>query len=308
MLAGLKDSTRCKYTNHYIGRTTDLKNNTENRFPPEHCNALFSALLVHDDIHLDASLPDQIHLDYSEEQLTRCYQISWQLWNDGMDPKGLRKILRNLYLRRPFTADDQIFFKHIRAKFKHLRCAYTTFDQRHSSPRGFHRMTAVMGYLQDAIKQGREDAARWWAVALSVILTKLPYELMIMPVNHFRPSTTESFRAHVSEQINSIRLCLLKTEITSKEFHELRKIVSRQVALYDNLKILYPSRYHSSISEYLSTINGMMGGMHDTLVVKKFDGSKSYYLDAVEMPADIRRRLVAYAERFAISETLSSPA
>jgi hypothetical protein len=305
MLKCLKSSTNYNQTNRYFGRAIDLKNNAEDRVPPEQCNALFSALLVHDDIHLDASLPDQIYLEYSDEQLARCYQISWQLWKDGIDRKGLSKILRNLYLGRPFTADNQLFLKHIRAKFKHLRCSYTTFDRHHTSPRGFHRLTAIMGYLQDAIKHGREGAGRWWAVVLSITLTRLLWEIMTMPVNRFQPAANVSFRSHVSEQIGSIRFSLGKTEMTSKEFHELRKIISGQVALYDNLKILYPSRYHASISEYLSTINGLMGSMHDKLVIRKFDGSKSYYSDAIKMPVDIRNRLAAYIERFAIPEPLS---
>ncbi|MFZ1547488.1 MAG: hypothetical protein WAT12_10380, partial [Candidatus Nitrotoga sp.] len=69
----------------------------------------------------------------------------------------------------------------------------------------------------------------------------------------------------------------------------------------DNLKILYPSPYHVSISQYLSTINGLMGTMHDELIIKKFKKTQDYYADAFEMPVEIRQRLVALTERYKAS-------
>lgn len=50
------------------------------RFPQAQCDALFAAVLAHDDIDLDAGLPDTIHLDYTPEQLDQCFRICKQLW------------------------------------------------------------------------------------------------------------------------------------------------------------------------------------------------------------------------------------
>lgn len=78
----------------------------------------------------------------------------------------------------------------------------------------------------------------------------------------------------------------------------MRKVISRLVALYDNLKILYPSPYHVSVSKYLSTINGLMGGMHDELIIKKFDNTQDYYADAFAMPQEIRERLTVLTGKY----------
>ena len=78
----------------------------------------------------------------------------------------------------------------------------------------------------------------------------------------------------------------------------MRKVISRQVALYDNLKILYPTAYHQKMSRYLSTINGLMGSMHDELIARHFDDSQDYESYNFEVPAQIRQRLVALTEKY----------
>jgi hypothetical protein len=93
-------------------------------------------------------------------------------------------------------------------------------------------------------------------------------------------------------------LHLTKKEITGKEFHEMRKVISRQVAMYDNLKTLYPSPYHRNISEYLSTLNGLMGSKHDELIAKKFNKTQDYYKDTFVMPEDIKHRLIELTEKY----------
>ncbi len=69
------------------GRSSPLPHTAldEPRFSAEQCDTLFAAVLAHDDIDLNATLPDAIHLDYTPEQLTQCYRICRQLWKDGVD-------------------------------------------------------------------------------------------------------------------------------------------------------------------------------------------------------------------------------
>jgi hypothetical protein len=93
-------------------------------------------------------------------------------------------------------------------------------------------------------------------------------------------------------------LNLVEEKVTGRVFHEMRKVISRQVALYDNLKTLYPSTYHQQLSRYLSTINGMMGSMHDELIAKHFDDSQDYESYTFEVPAQIRQRLIALTEKY----------
>lgn len=56
-----------------------LKNN-ESLYSAERCHALFNDILIHDDIYPEAVLPDKIHLDYSQQQLSECFNLCLRLW------------------------------------------------------------------------------------------------------------------------------------------------------------------------------------------------------------------------------------
>ena len=266
-------------------------------FPAEQCDALFAAVLAHDDIYPDAGLPDVIPLDYSQQQIIRCYRICRQIWK-AVDRSALDGLIKTIYRQRALGPEDQLLFKHVRAKFKHLRFAYATFDERHRYPRAFHWLTAAMGYLQDALKNEQHAATGRLAIRTRLFLTRPFYALATREIDGFRPGTATTFGNYVRNEIGFIRMNLAREKITSRDFHEIRKAVSRQVALYDNLKILYPSPCHCSISRYLSTINGMMGAMHDELIAGKLKKTRDYYADTFEIPGEIKQRLIAFTERY----------
>ncbi len=267
-------------------------------FSKAQCDQLFAAVLVHDGIYPDAKLPDAIHLDYSQEQLTQCYRICHQLWQEGANRMHLCQMIEKIYKQGSLNADDQYAYYCMRAKIKHLRFAYVTFDQRHRYPKMFQWITGVMGSLQDALKNNKHSNVGRSALLARLFLSKPFYAIATREMSQFQPSTVESFRNYVRNEINFILFHLAKKEITSKEFHEMRKVISRQVAMYDNLKTLYPSDYLRSISECLSTLNGLMGSMHDELIAKKFDKSQNYYTDTFVMPEKIKRRLVDFTEKY----------
>lgn len=266
-------------------------------FSAAQCNELFAAVLVHDDLYLDAKLPDTIHLDYSQEQLSECYFLCQQLWL-GVDRTQLCLMVEKIFKQGFLSAEDKITYHGMRAKIKHLRFAYVTFDERHLYPTMFHWMTGVMGNLQDAFKHNQRPALVRSALLVRFLLTKLFYTLITREMDCFQPSTLESFRHYVHSEINFIHLHLTKNEVTGKEFHEMRKVISRQVAMYDNLKTLYSSEYHRSISEYLSSLNGLMGNKHDELIAKKFDQSQDYYNDRFVIPDEIKHRLVNLTNKY----------
>ncbi len=275
-----------------------LPTNSSSIFSAEQLDTLFSAILVHDESHLDAELPDTICLDYSQQQLKQCYQISLQLWEDGVDRKYLSRIAEKAFWYRRLNAEDQLAFMQVRAKLKHMRFAYMTFDSRHRYPVKFHRITRKMGRLQDALKNEEGRAVMKIAMRLRFFLTRYSYSFSTKEIECFQLCTPESFSRHINNQIQFIRLSLSKKVISSKEFHQVRKVISQQGALYDNLKSLYPSPYHQSISLYLSTINGLMGSMHDELISRKFNKSQEYESYTFKMPEEIRRRLAALTERY----------
>lgn len=263
----------------------------EPSFSTEQCDVLFAAVLVHDDVYPNATLPDEIHLDYTQDQLKQCYQICRQLWMQGVDRLVLSKLIVKLMWGRPFSQEDKVSYHNIRAKIKHLRFAFAACDERHQYPKKFHAMTAVMGSLQDAFKNHRRLAMIGFASLVRLFLSPIIYHVIENEIDDLNSSTPSSFRDYILDEINFIRKHLAKTSLTSKEFHEVRKVISRQVALYDNLKTLFPSDYHTRISQYLSTINGLMGSMHDKLITEKFNKTQDYYKDTFEMPAEIREYL-----------------
>lgn len=267
-------------------------------FSAAQCDELFAAVLVHDELYPEAKLPDVIHLDYSQEQLSQCYILCQQLWLSGVDRTQLCLMIEKIFQQGFLSAEDKITYHGMRAKIKHLRFAYVTFDERHRYPTMFHWMTGVMGNLQDAFKHNQRTALVRSALLVRFLLTKFFYTLITKEMDCFQPSTPESFRHYVHGEINFIRSHLTKNVITGKEFHEMRKVISRQVAMYDNLKTLYPSAYHRSISEYLSTLNGLMGSKHDELIAKKFDQSQDYYNDTFVIPDEIKQRLLNLTNKY----------
>lgn len=269
----------------------------EHPFSSEQCDALFAALLAHDEIDLDAELPDLIHLEYKQEQLSQCYLISRQMWQEGVDREVLMKIVAKIDGHTSLGSEDQLAYKRVRAKIKHLRCACAVFDERHRYPIVLDKMTIIMGKLQDAVKNEEEARVSRLAPLFRLFWTKIPYALISREIDRFQPGTAETFRKYVNDEIRFIHPILLKKEITDREFHDVRKIISRLVAFYDCLKVLYPSAYHFSISKYLGTIYTLMGRMHDDMVIKEFAKTQAH-AETLELPAEVKQRLTGLVNRF----------
>jgi hypothetical protein len=276
----------------------DKKINKSSIFSEAQFDALFGAVLVHDQIYPDAKLPNAIHLDYTPEQLYDCFQICQQLWQAGPNRKHLSRMIDKIYNQGELNSVDQFDYYCMRAKIKHLRFAFVMFDDRHQYPRIFHWMTAVMGHLQDVLKNAQHSNVKLAALLVKLFLSKPFYAIAAKEIKDFQPSSVESFRQYVMDEMQFIRMHLAKGPVSSYEFHEMRKVISRQVAMYDNFKTLYPSAYHQSISEYVSTLNGLMGSLHDELIAKKFDKTQHYYKDKFIMPNDIKQRLIELVDKY----------
>lgn len=267
-------------------------------FTTAQCDTLFAAVLVHDELYPDAKLPDSIHLDYTQEQLSQCYQICQQLWQEGPNRQALSQMVDKIYKQGKLNEQDQYEYYCMRAKIKHLRFAHIMFDKSHRYPRVFHLMTAVMGHLQDVLKNAVHSSVWPTALLVRLFLSKPLYAIAVKEIEDFQPSTVDSFRQYIKNEINFISINLAKDKVTSHEFHNMRKVISRQVAMYDNFKTLYPSAYHHSISKYVSTLNGLMGRLHDELIAKKFNKTQHYYKDKFKMPVEIRLRLEQLVSKY----------
>jgi hypothetical protein len=255
------------------------------------CETLFAAIQVHDDIHLDAVLPETLHLDYGPDQFARSFALARQLWDTGVQRRALIRLATKLTLGRRLADADMSEFKDIRARFKQLRFASMIFDETHHYSPALHQFTKTMGHLQDALKNGRALGVATRAMVLRILLTRIAYRRMKRGLDRFRPSSRAQFRAYVNGELDVIRAFLAKPGVTGKDFHEVRKIASRLMAVYDSMNTLYPSDYHRQITLFISTINGMMGGMHDGLIERRLSGAQDYHAETFPLPPEIAQRL-----------------
>jgi hypothetical protein len=261
------------------------------RVTAEQCDTLFAAIQVHDEIHLDAVLPETMHLDYTPDQFERSFLLARQLWDSGVQRRALIGLATKLASGRRLAPADMDEFKDIRARFKQLRFASMIFDESHRYSPALHQFTKTMGHLQDALKNGRMFGVTVRAVMLRLLLTPLAYRRMKRGLDRFRPSSQAHFRAYVNGELDVIRAFLAKPGVTGKEFHEVRKIASRLMAIYDSMNTLYPSAYHRQITLFISTINGMMGGMHDGLIERRLSGEQDYHAETFPLAPEIGQRL-----------------
>lgn len=255
------------------------------------CDALFDAVLAHDEIYLEAELPDVLHLDYGPEQFRRGFALSLGVWDGRVHRPALTRLATKLALGGSFDGADTKQFKEIRARFKQLRFAYLIFDEEHRHAPSLHRVTKMMGHLQDALKHDRTMAAAARAIILRFLLMPLPFRRIQQGIDRFRPSTRHSFHLYVAAQLLTIRSFLAKPTVTGKDFHEIRKVASRMMAFYDVMNTLYPSGYHRLAARFVSTINGLMGNMHDGLIERRLNGKQDYHADTFPIPIEIAGRL-----------------
>lgn len=270
----------------------------EPRFSVAQREALFAAVLVDDEVDARTALPDTIALDYTEAQLRACFAISRQLWEAGVRRGELLSLARALRRDGDLGAADRKRFKHERACFKHLRFAFALYDARHRYPTVLDWMTTAMGHLQDAFKNGRRAAAKREAALFRLFLAELPQRLLAREIDGFRPGSAASFRKETLRQVATLRRVLSADTVTGAQFHATRKIVSREVSFYDSLRTIEPSPQAYRMSRSLAAINGLMGAMHDELVVERIAGTRDYHREPFALPDEIRRRLETLVARY----------
>ena len=101
----------------------------------------------------------------------------------------------------------------------------------------------------------------------------------------------QGFVDYRRKEIKKLRELLANPQLTGKQFHDVRKVVSQQVSFYDTLRSLEPdNREARKISRFMAAINGLMGDRHDVMVADKLAGGSSYDRPA-PLDSDIRHRL-----------------
>lgn len=275
-------------------------------FSAAQCHSLFNALLLHDEVNLELSLPIPSHESYTQEQLNEYFQLSHQLWRDGLSLSLLQEMIEKIYRQGQLGAEDKHTFYCMRAKIKHLRYAFLMFDKNHRYPLMFHWMAAAMGYMQDLLKSSQRSRVKYAAILVKLFLTKPIYALLVKKFDKFIPSSPENFQHYLNDGVNFINSKLIKDRLTSHEFHEVRRVISRSVTFYNCINIVNPSNNQYIVLLYLRTINGLMGKVHDELVLANFNKTQDYHKDTFVMPIEIKNRLKAYVDFYKIQAELNS--
>lgn len=268
------------------------------RFTGGDLDRLFDAILVNDVVDASVMLPQAIRVDYPDAHLRDGFAISRDLWAAGFESAAWIDLVGKLGRGGAIDAQEQLWFKHVRAKFKHLRFAFVLYGQGHRCPATFKAMTTAMGHLQDAFRNGRRGAVTRYATVLRLLLARPSMLLVDREIGRVALADGADFRAFTLAQIAELRAMLAAPTITGHRFHVARKIVSRQVSFHDDMRTIHPTPQHQMLSRYLGAINGLMGQFHDGLVLRSTGGTLDYARETFAMPDDIRDRLTVLVARY----------
>ncbi|BAV63731.1 hypothetical protein [Sphingobium cloacae] len=260
------------------------------RFPAETLEALFEAVEIDDVVDPVVSLPDPIRLDCTRDGMRRCFALCLQFWSDGVSRADLLRLTHVLLRKGDLDPAGRREYKHIRARYKHLRFALTLYDARHRPPPLFSITVAIMGHLQDAFRNRHRRAVMGYALLLRALLSKPVWAVVSHRMSAIRLDTADAFLAYRKAEILRLKNALAQEKLTGHAFHAMRKIVSRHTSFYDTLRSLERNEHDYKMSRFLSAINGLMGSRHDEMVEQAISGARDYRT-ATPLDGDIRQRL-----------------
>lgn len=274
------------------------------QLPQKDLDTLFHYVLVDDLPHWESSLPDDVLPRSTPDEVLKNYRLCWQLLERGVDRSEFRRIIKKIALSGNASQDDMKAFKDARAKFKMMRFSCANISKIHRYPIALHIVTIIMGNMQDAFKNKQRRATFLNGFILWVALSPFYYWLIQLPLITLKCDSPDGILNYQQQQNAKLAKLISTLDTTSgHEFHVMRKIISRRVAYNDALRTIRPSASLNQLSEYLATINGMMGSMHDDLIEKKLNGTQNYHRDRFEPPKNIIERITAFLQR---SDALSS--
>lgn len=262
------------------------------KFPASTLQALFDAVEIDDVVDDIVGLPTPINLDCTAQEMQRCFALCLQFWQQGFSRHDLLHLVKTLQQHADLNADERRQYKHIRAKYKHLRFALMLYSHDHQVPKIFGATVAIMGHLQDSFRNGRRIATLGYAWLLRALLSRPIWNSVQLAVATRTMTTADDFLSYRRSDMGRLKNMLQQSEFTGPQFHAMRKIVSKQVSFYDTLRSLEPSEHSYKMSRYLSAINGLMGSCHDRMVEQAGTGERPYD-SLAPLDADIQWRLEA---------------
>ncbi|MBH1930418.1 hypothetical protein [Serratia rubidaea] len=272
--------------------------NNWKKFPAETIQALFVAVEEDDLVEANISLPQRIDWHCSPESIRDNYALCLQFWEDGFSRQELLQLVNGFLQDPQLAAATRMRYKYIRARYKHFRFAQQLYGGQHRANRLFHTTTAVLGHFQDAFRNGNQKNLQIYGNLLRVLLSRPVWSCVRYALRHIHLTSERDFIAYRQTQIGLLRTLIANPQLTGKQFHDVRKIISRQVSFYDTLRSIAPdNREARQISRFLAAINGLMGDRHDVMVADKLAGG-DLYDRPTPLDIDIRQRLELLLSRF----------
>jgi hypothetical protein len=259
-------------------------------FPAETLRRLFDAVDVDDIVDAHVALPEPIVLACSDESIRQCYALCLQFWVDGFRREDALRLVEKLLRNEGLSADERLEFKHIRARYKHLRFAQRLYGERHKSDYLFDLTTRVLGKLQDAFRSGRRSGIVRSGLQLRVLLSKPVWSMVKHSMETTQLDNEAGLVAFQKSEIRDLKEAVARTSFAGHQFHAVRKIVSMQVSFYDTLRTLSPNDHAYRMSRFLAAINGLMGSRHDEMVAEALSGRRQYDTPA-PLANEIRSRI-----------------
>jgi len=236
-----------------------------------------------------APAPDLTHLE-----IAGCYRLAWQLLVTGVDIPATRQLVSVIAIKGSATAEQALQFKYMRARFKKMRFACANYSEQHTYPENLDSITRLMGRFQDAFKNGQRGRLMWFGIKLWLRLRDDLFSTLHRTLTDAGLSTPESIRHYIEKENEHLaKASYADASLTARQFHDLRKIISRRIALSDTRRALSPSPEYDALSLFLATINGLMGQMHDDLVIKKIENRLIYEQELFKFPEEISSRIRA---------------
>jgi hypothetical protein len=257
--------------------------------------ALMQNILDDDEIDFGAGCPTKPEPDFTVVELAGCYRLAWQLLVSGVSMSPARRLVTTIAIRCSATPEQAASFKLIRARFKHMRFACSNCSEQHAYPEQLNSITRLMGKFQDAFRNGQKIKTLTLGVWLCYRLRRSFFEDLRKSIAEAQLSSVESFKDYLAAENQQLAEAVRGGEyLTARQFHALRKIISRRIALNDTRRVLHPSPELDALSLFLATINGLMGDMHDDLVLKRIRNELDYEKEPFKLPDEIVSRIRAF--------------
>jgi len=260
---------------------------------PPYSEELIASLFTNidaDDVETpEAQLPQQVSFACTEAERRDSYMLSLQMLSDYVDRREFCRLISAIIRRRAASAAEIAAFRKMRSCFKHMRYSCANFDARHCYPRPLHKLTALMGDFQDVVINGQKGQILKLGLKLRLKLNSFSYRKLLRGLAAWQADNEAAYQKRLRQENAALAEFLRREPLrgTGNELHNLRKIISRRVALNDTLRALRPSAEADATSLWLATLNGRLGDIHDRLVAESLAGKRDYKRDIFTPPAHI---------------------